>query len=100
MKDNATYWCGNTEIFPTEQQKQTHKALQTAAEKMGLNNFKAQLAQHIKTGKSKKSFRFTVTAEQAIVIATMPKVLSGEITPNDAMALLWQYDVMHQRIAN
>ena len=83
---------------PTKQEQQAYKALQTAAERIGRNNYKSQLAEHLKKRKSKNTFRFTVTEEHRQIVEAMPKVLKKEITPEEAMGLLHDYDVMKQRL--
>lgn len=83
---------------PTKQEEQAYKALYTAAERMGANNYKSQWEAHIKKKRSKNTFKFHVTAEHELVIESMKKVLSKKITPEEAMALLWQYDVKKQRL--
>jgi len=77
---------------------QVYRALKIAAERMGRNNYEAQLRAHLKVGRKKSTFRFTVTKEHCEVVKTMPKVLSGEVSPEEAMALLHKYDVMMQRV--
>lgn len=83
---------------PNSTQEQAYKALQQAAERMGRNNYESQYKKHIKSGKSKNTFRFQVTPEHQMVMEYMPKVLSEEVTPEDAYGLLWNYDVKQQRI--
>lgn len=70
----------------TDSQLQAHRALLTAAERIGANNYR-------KLGK-----RFTVTVEHRAVIQASSDVLVGKISVNDAMALLHDYDVMEQRL--
>lgn len=82
----------------TEHQLRAYKALQTAGNRIGNNNYLAQKAEWLKKHKSMKNFRFAVTEEHKEVVNAMPKVLSGEITPEQAMGLLWDYDVMKQRL--
>ncbi len=77
--------------------KQVHDALKIAAERIGANNYKIQCAQYLKVHKSLSLFRFTVTPEHAELVKAMGDLYSDKITPEDAMALLWQYDTMKQR---
>lgn len=80
--------------FYTTAQEQAYNALKIAAEKMG----KIAYAKDKAAGKTKKrNYRFTPTQEHQDIISAMPKVLSGEITPEEAMAMLHQYDVFNQR---
>lgn len=83
---------------PNSKQEQAYTALQQAAERMGRNNYESQYKKHIKSGKSKNTFRFHVTPEHALVMEYMQKVLGEEITPEDVYALLWHYGVKKQRI--
>jgi NADPH-dependent ferric siderophore reductase len=85
---------------PTKQEEQAYRALQTAAERMGMNNYKTQLAAHLKKRRSKNTFKFFVTAEHELVIESMKKVLKKEITPEQAMSLLWQHDIKMQRLGS
>ena len=75
-----------------------YDALYTAAQRMGWGNYKAQLAVHVKAGRAKSTFRFYVTDEHANVTKAMPDVLEGVISPEEAMALLNEYDVVAQRL--
>ncbi len=74
------------EIDDSDPRIRAHDALQKAAERM-------QRSMH-----GKKSA--TCTPEHREVVATMSLVLSGKVTPEQAMSLLWQYDVLQQRLAN
>lgn len=81
----------------TDARSQAYKALSIAAERIGMNNYSAGLYKatyrngHLVSG-------YRITAEHAELIEAMPKVLSGEISVDDAMALLHQHDTMKQRI--
>lgn len=86
------------EVQVTPAQDQTYKALEKAANRMGNNNYLEQKAKWLKTHKNMKKFQFTVTAEHEMIVKAMPKVLSGELTPEEAMSLLWDYDVLKQRL--
>ncbi len=78
---------------------QAYAALQTAAERMGRANYAAQMAAYRKARRLPSTFRFHVTDEHAAVVAAMPRLLSGEITPDDAMGLLLTHGVLNQRTA-
>ena len=78
--------------------EQAYNALRIAAERMGANNFSAGYAQHIKAGKAAKTYRYAPTDAHRQVIEAMPRVLSGAMSPNDAMALLHEYDVFKERM--
>ena len=92
------YTNGYEEIQVTPQQDQVYKALQTAAGRMGNNNYLVQKQNWLKKHKTMKNFRFTVTTEQQEVIQAMNDLLNNRITPEQAMSLLWQYDIMKQRL--
>lgn len=94
------YYCTNgyEQFEITKQQNQTYTALQKAAEKMGLNNYQQQKSEWLKKHKSMKNFRFAVTEAHDKVVKAMPDVLSGKISCEEAMGLLWDYDVKQQRL--
>ena len=77
--------------------EQAYRALSIAAEKIGANNYARQIAAHRRAGRSPRTFRFTVTDAHARVVETMPAVLAGKITPEHAMAVLHEYDVLNER---
>jgi hypothetical protein len=88
----------------TTPQQAAYKALQIAAERIGRNGYQAEMerrkmttAQALRWQLRNKRSIYTPTGEHCAVVEAMPKVLSGEITPEEAMGLLWQYDVMKQR---
>ena len=74
-----------------------YKALYKAAERIGYNNYQLQLKAHIKSGKRKSTFRFTVTDIHQEIVDTMPMVLNGKMSMESAMALLHTHDAMEQR---
>lgn len=84
--------------------QQAYKALQTAAERIGANGYQAELERRKMTPyqalrwqlKHKRSI-YTPTGEHCAVVEAMSKVLGGEMSVEEAMGLLWQYDVMKQR---
>jgi hypothetical protein len=67
----------------TPQQLQAYRALQTAAERIGFNNWRA--------GRCKP------TQAHEDLIEAMSQVLKGDITPDEAMALVWRGDVQKER---
>lgn len=91
----------------TPQQLQAYNALKIAAERMGRNGYAAEVARRGFTSaqalawiqRHKRSL-YIPTGEHCAVVEAMSKVLSGEMSPEEAMALLHQYDVMKQRIGN
>lgn len=78
----------------TPQQLQAYRALKIAADRMGANNYAAQ----VKANKGKPPKRFHVTPEHQCVIDAMPKVLSGKISVDEAMAMLHEYETEKQRL--
>lgn len=67
--------------------EQAYNALRVAAERIGQNNYRSGLYK-------KKGYR--ITQEHQDVLQAMSDVLSGKITPENAMALLHEYDVLKQ----
>ncbi len=76
----------------------TWQALQTAAHRIAQNNYRSQLAAHLKAGRKKSTFRMTVTPEHAALIDAMGRRPGNELSDNDAMALLHEYETFKQRI--
>jgi len=77
--------------------KQAHSALKIAAEKIGANNYASGIYKVKHNRRGLPIGGYSITAAHQEVIEAMPLVLSGEITPEEAMALLWRDDVMRQR---
>jgi hypothetical protein len=75
---------------------QAYNALKIAAERLGANNYRAQLAEHTKAGRLRSTFRFHVTPEHAAIVAAMGNKSMDDHT---AMAMLHEYDTMKQRLA-
>jgi len=90
---------GDQKIEISDQQEQTYNALQKAAERIGLNNYAKQQRAWLKNRKSVKTFRFVVTDGHQRVIDAMSKVLSGKITPEEAMGILHEYEVLKERLS-
>lgn len=94
-------WFGEgAEIPPPEPIKhqrsaQVYHALRVAAERMGWNNYKSQLMEHTKAGRSRNTFRYNPTPEHRMLIEAM-----GDLNKSDdeCMALLHEYDFMKQRL--
>jgi hypothetical protein len=79
----------------------THRAygaLRIAAERIGMNNYSAGYDAHIKAGRSKRTYRYVPTPAHILVVEAMPKLAGGEITPEEAMALLHTHDVFKERM--
>ncbi len=77
--------------FITGKQIQTYNALEKASYKIGWNNYQKQLKGR------KKIKQVIVSEEQNKLIQAMPKVLSGELKCEEAMALLHGYDNLKER---
>ena len=77
---------------------QTYRALQTAAERIGMNNYRAGLYRVRRNHRGRVVEGYRITAEHAAIIEAMPKVLTGELSPNDAMAMLHEYKIEKQRL--
>lgn len=80
--------------------EQAYRALSIAAERIGGNNYSRLMAEHRRRGRSPRTFRMTVTDAHRRVIDAMGDVLAGTITPEQAMAILWEYDVLDQRLGD
>ena len=95
----ATIVSGNEriEVDDNDPRVMAYNALEHAASVIARRNADAQAAAHLKARRSRKTFQFRVTDAHRLVLDAMPKVLSGEITPADAMGILWTYDVAKER---
>lgn len=80
--------------------EQTYRALQIAAERIGRNNFANGTYRVVRSNERIVGGRYSITAEHKAVIEAMPRVLDGHMTPDEAMALLHQYDVLKQRLGS
>jgi NADH:ubiquinone oxidoreductase subunit D len=88
---------GSAQVEANDPRVRAHDALAHAASRMGVSNARGQLAAHLKSGRSKSTFRFHVTDAHAEVVAAMPAVLAGNMTPEAAMGLLHDYNVLSER---
>lgn len=70
-----------------------YRALSIAAERMGAAEYRRQL------GKRKRLPRFNPTAEHRRICRAMSELCAGTMTADEAMALLWDYDTMQQRLS-
>lgn len=78
--------------------EQAYNALETAAERIGANNYKNGLYRVKRDRKGRVISGYTITAEHAAIVEAMPRVLSGELSPESAFAMLHEYDVLKQRL--
>lgn len=76
-----------------------YEMIEAAAMRIGMNNYRAQMAAHTKAGRKKSTFRFTVTKEHQALVDALPKLLSGEINEEDAYFLVNGYECQKQRLA-
>lgn len=75
-----------------------HFALSKAAESIGRNQYEVQRAMHLKRGRSPKTFRYAVTSAHEKVIKALTDHGNGKITDAEAMAVLHEYEVFHERL--
>lgn len=80
---------------PPEPVARAYRALSLAADRIGRAGWDAALASHRGRGLP----RYVPSPAHRDVVAAMPAVLSDAMTPDAAMALLWRYDVMRERLA-
>jgi len=78
--------------------EQAYNALRIASERMGRNNFRAGLYSVRRDHRGRVTQGYSVTPEHAAVVDAMPRVLSGELSPSDAMAMLHEYNTEKQRL--
>jgi len=79
----------------TTAQLNAYRALAHAADQIGRNNYRKGI--YGGTRKAGSPRTYSLTPEHAEIVDAMPKVMSGEMSVNDAMALVTQYEVMQQR---
>jgi hypothetical protein len=80
-------------------QKRAYHALRIAAERIGRNNYRSGLYRPLyRNGRLVRGY--AITQEHRAVVEAMPKVLSGELDPDGAMALRHDSDVMKQRLGS
>ena len=86
--------------MPETSEEQAYRILSTAAERVGRNNYASQLTAHVKAGKSRRTFRFTVTDAHAKLVQAMADLGRSKITPEEAVAVIhYDYDINQQRFA-
>lgn len=84
----------------THQQEAAYEALSKVADRIGANNYKSQLQDHLKRGRSRKTFRFFVTDAHRNIVNAMDDVLNGKITSEEAFAMIhYDYEVNKERFA-
>lgn len=75
---------------------QARTALAIAAERIGASQYDAQRAEHARKGRSPRTMRYVPTAAHRAVVEALG---SWTMTDAEAYALLWEHDVMAQRLA-
>lgn len=71
-------------------------ALRKAAERIGMRNYRAGLYK-VERRRGKVVRGYSITEAHKAVIDAMPKVCGGKITPEEAMSILREHDVMRER---
>ncbi len=82
-----------------ESRSRAYDALNHAASQVGSSNYRAGLYRTTYYGNGRVRTGYTITPEHRELIEAMPKVLSGEMGVDDAMALVTRYDIMVQRFS-
>jgi hypothetical protein len=98
----ATVWTGNTreEVSDDDPRVMADAALGAAAERIGALAGASQMREHLRRGRVRRTFRFTPPQSLVTLVEARPMVLSGQIPPEEAMGLLWGYEVMRDRGLN
>lgn len=86
------------EVLNTDLRIQAYKALQKAAERIGIGNYLNGLYHAHKRRGNRIVRGYTITEAHEDIIKAMPKVLSGELDPEAAMNLLRRGDVYEERL--
>ena len=79
---------------------QAYRNLSKVADSIGGNNYHRQLAEHLRSGRRRSTFRFTVTDAHRRVVDAMGEVMRGTLTPEQAMAVIHEYEVNEQRFGD
>lgn len=82
-----------------EQETQAFRALMIAAERIGEKNFRRQYERHIDRGRKSSTFRYDPTPAHRLVVETAEKLGLGQITAEEAMAVLHIYEVEQERFS-
>ena len=84
--------------------EQTYHALSVAAERMGKNGYRAAVARLKKRGGKPVAHRkrsiYNPTPAHRDVVDAMEMLACGDMSPEDAMSLLWRGDVMKERLGD
>lgn len=91
----TTYYGSDGRPFvPPDPVARAHRALSIAADRIGRNGWDAALRAHRGRGLP----RYVPSVAHRDVVAAMPRVLAGDMSPEAAMALLHRWDVMAERM--
>lgn len=85
------------EMEVSAQVDQTCRALATAAQRMADNATKELYAKYGDLSRIRNG-GYTPTQAHRDVVGAMPMLLAGELSCEEAMALLSSYDIMRQRV--
>lgn len=86
-----------TEVPVSDPRIQAYNALQEAAKRIGDNNYDKGLYRVRRNRRGAVIQGYQITDAHKDLIEAMPKVLDGDITPDEAMNLIWRGDVQDQR---
>lgn len=79
------------------QRRSAYRALSTAAERIGANNYHNGLQAHTRAGRKAHTYRYQPTAVHEMVIEAMSDVMGGKISPGAAMELLYVPEISAER---
>jgi hypothetical protein len=79
---------------------QAYRALMFAAERIGRANYQAGLYRVRRDRRGRVTTGYSITETHQRVINTSSQVCGGRITPEEAMAVLHEYDVLKERLAD
>lgn len=94
--DGVCWYTSNPESI-TPQFVQVYNALRNAAERIAKANYDSQFTAHEKARRSPKTFKFYVTEAHQKVVDALNDLCKDKITPEQAMAVLHEYDVFQER---
>lgn len=82
-----------------EQAQQAHHALYHAAERIAQAEGPSRLAAHKQATRGKATFVVIDSPSMRRVVDGMYDLQAGRITPEQAMGLLWEHDVLRDRLS-
>lgn len=81
-----------------EQKLHAYRALDTAALRIGANNYQKGINAHVKAGRHASTYRYQPTPAHQLIVEAMPKLMRDELTPEQAMGLLHNPEVFRERM--